>query len=72
VRWVEYEEFELDEEFEPGDKVRLGEWVNIEWFKKYEPKMVNTIMTVKFQDGDDVWTDKGIVDYNALELVEEI
>lgn len=59
------------EVFEQGDRVRIGDWANIEWFEKHEPDKVNVIMTVQFQDGNDVWTDKGIVSAEALELVED-
>jgi len=65
MHWVEREEFDQ------GDKVRIGSWVNREWFEKHDPGKLDVIMTVSFQDGDDVWTDKGIESFECLELVED-
>lgn len=65
MHWVE------KEEFDQGDKVRIGDWVNRDWFEKYDPGKLDVIMTVQFQDGDDVWTDKGIESFECLELVED-
>jgi len=59
------------EMFDWGDRVRIGEWTNIEWFKKHDPDKLNCVMRVEFQDGNDVWTDKGVVGAECLELVED-
>ncbi|HBF77167.1 MULTISPECIES: hypothetical protein [Clostridium] len=56
------------EEFEDGDKVRLI----TDWYQKAGfPFKKGDIFTVKYQDGEDVQTDKGIFDFDELELVNE-
>lgn len=57
------------EEFESGDKVRL---IDDSWYIKHGFEIRKTdIMTVKYQDDDEVITDKGIFEFYELELIEE-
>jgi hypothetical protein len=67
MRWVEYEEFE------PGDKVKLNDEIWEYWYKNIKNFKVKKgeILIVEFQDGRDVWTNKGIFEFDELELVEE-
>lgn len=55
--------------FESGDKVRIGEWAR-DWYEKHDPKKLDITMTVEFQDGEDVYTDKGWFPFEVLELIE--
>lgn len=55
------------EEFESGDKVRLV----TNWYAERGLVEKDEILIVQFQDGDEVWTNKGIFDFDELELVEE-
>lgn len=67
MRWVEYEEFES------GDKVKLNDEIWEYWYKNIKNFKVKKgeILIVEFQDGRDVWTNKGIFEFDELELVEE-
>ena len=63
MKYVEHEEFES------GDKVRLGSWVDT---KDYMLEQLNSTMVVDFQDGDDVYTDRGRFDFDCLEYVGDV
>lgn len=62
MKYVDYEEFEQ------GDKVRLAtDWYENHGFKHKE----GDVFIVKWQNYDEVYTDKGTFDFSELELVEE-
>lgn len=67
MKWVEYEEFEH------GDKVKINDEIWEYWYKNIKNFKVKKgeILIVEFQDGRDVWTNKGIFEFDELELVEE-
>ena len=61
-------------EYESGDKVRLDvDNLNPrkkEWYHKNKPKLLTEVITVVYQDGDDVFTDMGWFDCAELILAE--
>lgn len=60
-RWIE--------EYEQGDKVKL---LNYDWYidRGFNILTKDEILIVEFQDGKEVWTNKGIFEFDELELVE--
>lgn len=64
---MHYEEYEC---FDSGDKVNLIDdtWYKERGFKKFNK---DTIMTVDYQNGDEVRTNYGYFDFCKLELFEE-